>query len=89
MNNSEKYKRTFSAIHPSADYMEAIVKTEGKKMESKKRYSMPKILAACLAAVLLLAGVTAGAYAADVGGIQKGADMDSGRIDRRCFHGNN
>jgi len=71
MNNSEKYKRTFSAIHPSADYMEAIVKTEGKKMESKKRYSMPKILAACLAAVLLLAGVTAGAYAADVGGIQR------------------
>ena len=71
MNNREKYQRAFSAIHPSTDYLEKIVKTEDSKMKEKRRVSFPKLLAACVAVIAILAAMSAAAYAVDIGGIQR------------------
>ena len=71
MNNKEKYQRTFSALNPSTDYLEIIVKTEDSEMKERKRVSLPKLLAACVTIIAVLAAMSAIAYATDIGGIQR------------------
>ncbi len=71
MNNREKYQRAFSSIHPATDYLEKIIKTEDSKMKKQRRASFPRALAACAAIIVILAAMSAGAYAADIGGIQR------------------
>ena len=64
MTNEERYKRAFSALHASGDFME--VKTMNK---TRKRY-IPRLASVCAAAVLIFA-LAATAYAADLGGIRR------------------
>ena len=71
MTDREKYKKTFSALQPERDYLDALKETEIIKMKDKKRMSVPKLLAACIAVVAILAAMSAGVYAADLGGIQR------------------
>lgn len=71
MTDREKYKKTFSALEPERDYLERITNAEVIKMKERKHVSIPKLIAACVAVVAILAAMTAGAYAADIGGIQR------------------
>lgn len=64
MTNKERYQRTFSALHASERKWEEV-----PMKNTKKRY-IPRLIAVCAAAVLVIAMATA-AYAADVGGIQR------------------
>lgn len=64
MTNKERYQRAFSTLHASERIWEEI-----PMKESKKRY-IPRIIAVCAAAVLIL-GLASVAYAADVGHIQR------------------
>ncbi len=71
MNNKEKYQRTFSALNPTTDYLEKIVETEDSELKERKRVSLPKLLAACITIIAVLAAMSAIAYATDIGGIQR------------------
>ena len=71
MNNKEKYQRTFSALNPTTDYLKKIVETEDSEMKERKRVSLPKLLAACITIIAVLAAMSAIAYATDIGGIQR------------------
>ena len=68
MTNKERYQRAFSTLHASEPIWEEIPMNE-----SKKRY-IPRIIAVCAAAVLIL-GLASVAYAADVGHIQRHVQM--------------
>lgn len=65
MRNREKYRRTFSALHTSKDYL-----TEVREMKRESRFHISKAMVIC-AAVILIMGLSAVAYAANIGGIQK------------------
>ena len=65
MTNKEKYQRAFSVLHASDEFQ-----VEVKPMRQTMRRSMPRLIAVC-AAVILVIGMSAVAYAADVGGIQR------------------
>lgn len=65
MTNKEKYQRTFSALHASADFI-----TEVKSMKKTKKHAVPKF-AAIAAIVVLVIALSGVAYATDVGGIQR------------------
>lgn len=65
MTNKEKYQRTFSTLHASADIL-----TEVKEMKANHKLYISKLAAVCAAAVMVLALASA-AYAADVGGIRQ------------------
>ena len=64
MTNKERYKRAFSPLHASGNFMEV-----NAMNKTKKRY-LPRVAAVCAAVALMLAMATA-AYAADVGGIRR------------------
>ena len=65
MTNKEKYRRAFSVLHASDEF-----RMEVNTMKQKTRKAMPRLVAVC-AAVILVIGMSAVAYAADVGGIQR------------------
>ena len=65
MTNKEKYQRAFSVLHTSDEF-----RMEVSTMKQKTRKAMPRLVAVC-AAVILVIGMSAVAYAADVGGIQR------------------
>lgn len=65
MTNKEKYQRAFSVLHASDEF-----RMEVNTMKQKTRKAMPRLVAVC-AAVILVIGMSAVAYAADVGGIQR------------------
>lgn len=69
MTNKEKYQRTFSVLHASGDCM-----MEVKPMNRTMKRSLPGFAAACAAIVLML-GLSAVAYAADIGGIQRSIQL--------------
>ena len=64
MTNKDRYQRTFSVLHASERTWEEVT-----MKETKKNY-IPRIIAVCAAAVLIL-GLASVAYAADVGHIQR------------------
>ena len=59
MTNKEKYQRAFSVLHASGDCV-----MEVTAMNRTTRRYIPRLAAACMAAVLVLSTV---AYAADIG----------------------
>ena len=65
MTNKEKYRRAFSVLHASDEF-----RMEVNTMKQKTRKAMPRLVAVC-AAFILVIGMSAVAYAADVGGIQR------------------
>ena len=65
MTNKERYRRAFSVLHASDEF-----RMEVNTMKQKTRKAMPRLVAVC-AAVILVIGMSAVAYAADVGGIQR------------------
>lgn len=65
MTNKEKYQKTFSALHTSAELL-----LEVRSMEKNKKRPIPRWAAACAAVVMTL-GLSLGVYAADIGGIRK------------------
>lgn len=65
MTNKERYQRTFSVLHTSAECVK-----EATAMTKTKRFRPAKALALCAVIVLVL-GLATVAYAADVGGIQR------------------
>ncbi|MBQ9648611.1 MAG: hypothetical protein IJV43_09675 [Oscillospiraceae bacterium] len=65
MTNKERYQRTFSALHASEDDIREV-----KAMKKTHQVYWKKLAAVCAAAVMVLA-LASGAYAADVGGIQR------------------
>ena len=65
MTNKEKYQRAFSVLHASDEF-----RMEVNPVKQKTRKAMPRLVAVC-AAVILVIGMSAVAYAADVGGIQR------------------
>lgn len=65
MTNKDKYQRAFSVLHASNEF-----RMEVQPMKQKTRKAMPRLVAVC-AAVILVIGMSAVAYAADVGGIQR------------------
>lgn len=66
MNNRERYKKAFSSLHTSEDFK---VRLEDEKMAKGSGIMRKTLIAACTAFALILG--TAGAYAADLGGIQR------------------
>lgn len=65
MTNEERYRRAFSTLHASGDYV-----MEVTSMKTAKPRRVPRLIAAC-AAVILVLGLATAAYAADVGGIRR------------------
>ncbi|MDE7200020.1 MAG: hypothetical protein K2O15_14240 [Lachnospiraceae bacterium] len=66
MTNKEKYKKAFSAVHPSDEFS-----LEVEKMKRiRKRYVCKKMAASILCCVLFMTSAKV-AYAMDVGGIQR------------------
>ena len=65
MTNRERYQRTFSVLHPSRAWT-----TEESEMKSTRKRILPRAVLVCAVVVLALA-LAAGAYAADLGGIQR------------------
>lgn len=65
MTNREQYHRTFSVLHTSR----AWTMEEPTMKQTRKRF-LPRAVLVCAAVVLVLA-LAAGAYAADLGGIQR------------------
>lgn len=65
MTNKEKYQRAFSVLHASGDCV-----MEVKFMNRAAKRYIPRLAVACMAIVMLL-GMMAVAYAADIGGIQR------------------
>lgn len=64
MTNKEKYKQAFSVLHTSENFS---MEVKRMAMEKKKKKNM----AAAAVAVCVLAAGAGGAYAANVGGIQR------------------
>lgn len=65
MTNKEKYKKSFAALHTSAELL-----LEVRSMEKNKKRPIPRWAAAC-AAIVMTFGLSLGVYAADIGGIQR------------------
>lgn len=65
MTNKQWYQRTFSTLHASESCL-----VEVKAMKRTRKLSVSRLTAACLAAVMLI-GLAAVAYAADLGGIRR------------------
>ncbi len=69
MTNKQWYQRTFSALHASESCL-----AEVKAMKRTRKIFGSRLAAACLAAVMLT-GLAAVAYAADVGGIRRAIQL--------------
>ena len=65
MTNNERYQQTFSVLHASGDFLKEV-----PNMQAKKHIRIPKLVAICAAVVLVL-GLAATAYATNLGGIQR------------------
>ena len=65
MTNREQYQRTFSVLRPSRAWT-----MEEPNMKSTRKHFLPRAVLVCAVVVLALA-LAAGAYAADLGGIQR------------------
>ena len=65
MTNRERYLRAFSALQPSADWVDQLEAVQPKKAKRHGR----RLIAALVAAILVV-GLIGVAYAADLGGIQ-------------------
>ena len=65
MTNKERYKRTFSALHASDDFL-----MEVTPMKRTGKVRKNRIVALC-AAIALIAVLATAAYATDVGGIRR------------------
>lgn len=70
MNNKERYKQAFSALHPSAPL--SLEVEEMAKM--KKKHKTHMAVAAAVAAAVIIGG-SGTVYAADIGGIQEKLSM--------------
>ena len=69
MNNKERYQKAFNTIDPSTDITpERIMELKENRKMTKGRVGFRKTLISLVAAVVLVIGVTGGAYAADLGG---------------------
>ncbi len=68
MTDRERYQRTFSTLHASP---ELNLEVSEMKMNRTKKRHITKAAAICAAAVIAATIGTVGAYAADVGGIQR------------------
>ena len=66
MTNKERYKRTFSTLHASGTGMV----TEETAMKKEKKRTLTRLVPA-FAALVLAAAISTGAYASDVGHIQR------------------
>ncbi len=66
MTNREKYKKAFSAVRPSDEF----IWEESKMRKMKKQHMLRTVAAAAAACVVFMSGATV-AYAMDVGGIQR------------------
>ncbi|SEL00416.1 hypothetical protein [Ruminococcus albus] len=65
MTNKEKYQRTFSVLHASE------LDLEETAMNKRKGIRISKRITAVCAAAAIVAAMSVGAYAADIGGIQR------------------
>lgn len=66
MTNREQYKRTFRALHPSESFS-----VEVSTMNTNKKFTFPRPVAAALAVCILAIGTLTVAYAADIGGFRE------------------
>lgn len=66
MTNKERYKRTFSTLHASGKRL--VMEETAMKREKRSRFAR---LAPAFAALVLAVAVSTGAYASDVGHIQR------------------
>lgn len=66
MSNREQYKKAFSVLHTSSDFI-----LEEKKMVRLKKKALLRTFATVAAACLVIVGGSGTAYAANVGGIQR------------------
>lgn len=69
MTNKDQYQRTFSVLHASEGCL-----TEVKAMKHTRKIYVRRLTAACAAAVMVM-GLAAAAYAADVGGIRRNIQL--------------
>ena len=69
MTNKERYQRTFSALHTSAQCVKEV------DTMTKTRKIRPVRVLALVAAIVLLLGLATVAYAADVGHIQRAVQL--------------
>jgi hypothetical protein len=75
MNNSEKYKHAFDTINPSKEITaDDILRMKEEKKMRKGNFGIRRSLVSIAAAVVLIIGVTGGAYAADLGGFRNTVD---------------
>ena len=75
MNNSEKYKHAFDTINPSKEITaDDILRMKEEKKMRKGNFGIRRSLGSIAAAVVLIIGVTGGAYAADLGGFRNTVD---------------
>lgn len=71
MNNKERYQKAFNTIDPSTDITpERIMELKENRKMTKGRVGFRKTLVSLVAAVVLVIGVTGGAYATDLGGFR-------------------
>lgn len=66
MTNKEKYKKAFSAVHPSDEFY-----LEVEKMKKIKKQHIFKTMVASIAGCMLFMASATAAYAMDIGGIQR------------------
>ena len=69
MTNRQRYQRTFSVLHASERSL-----MEVKAMKHTRKIFVPRLAAACAAAVMVM-GLATAAYAADVGGIRRSVQL--------------
>ena len=75
MNNKERYQKAFDTINPSENITpESIIRMKEEKKMTKGRTGFKKTLVSLVAAVVLVIGVTGGAYATDLGGFRTNVD---------------
>lgn len=75
MNNKERYQKAFNTIEPSIDITpEKIMELKENRKMKKGKSGFKKTLVSLVAAVVLVIGVTGGAYAADLGGFRTNVD---------------
>ncbi len=70
MTMKERYKRAFSALHSSPDTITEVMNMLNEQGKYKRKRMIPRALAACLTTVMVI-GLSAAAYAANIGGIQR------------------
>lgn len=75
MNNHERYKKAFDTVKPTKEITaESIMELKEERKMKKGSFGFRRSLVSIVAAVVLLVGVTGGAYATDIGGFKKTVD---------------